>query len=70
MIITFTVNGENRVANVAGAFTCRLPWRSLHLAVVDDVMTTGATSASLASSLLAAGARRVDVWCAARARPS
>ncbi|NWB93404.1 ComF family protein [Pseudomonas agarici] len=38
----------------------------LHLALVDDVLTTGATAESLARLLLKAGARRVDVYCLAR----
>ncbi|MFC3941838.1 ComF family protein [Pseudomonas gingeri NCPPB 3146 = LMG 5327] len=38
----------------------------LHLALVDDVLTTGATAESLARLLLKAGARRIDVYCLAR----
>lgn len=37
-----------------------------HLALVDDVLTTGATAQQLASLLLKAGARRIDVYCLAR----
>ncbi|QLG95811.1 ComF family protein [Pseudomonas yamanorum] len=37
-----------------------------HLALVDDVLTTGATADSLAHLLLKAGARQVDVYCLAR----
>ncbi|PWY50319.1 MULTISPECIES: ComF family protein [Pseudomonas] len=37
-----------------------------HLALVDDVLTTGATAHALARLLLTAGARRVDVYCLAR----
>ncbi|MFK8330428.1 ComF family protein [Pseudomonas sp. BJa5] len=37
-----------------------------HLALVDDVLTTGATAQALASLLLKAGAARVDVYCLAR----
>lgn len=37
-----------------------------HLALVDDVLTTGATAHSLARLLLHAGARQVDVYCLAR----
>ena len=37
-----------------------------HVALVDDVLTTGATAQALASLLLKAGARRVDVYCLAR----
>ncbi|MGH8487088.1 MAG: ComF family protein, partial [Pseudomonas sp.] len=37
-----------------------------HVALVDDVLTTGTTAQVLASLLLKAGARRVDVYCLAR----
>ena len=39
-----------------------------HVAVVDDVMTTGATVSECARALKRAGARTVSVWVAARAR--
>ena len=37
-----------------------------HIALVDDVLTTGATTATLANLLCKAGAARVDVYCLAR----
>lgn len=37
-----------------------------HLALVDDVLTTGATAQALARLLVDAGAMRVDVYCLAR----
>lgn len=37
-----------------------------HVALVDDVLTTGATAESLARLLKRAGATRVDVYCLAR----
>jgi ComF family protein len=37
-----------------------------HLALVDDVLTTGATAQALARLLINAGAARVDVYCLAR----
>ena len=37
-----------------------------HFALVDDVLTTGATAHSLARLLINAGARQVDVYCLAR----
>lgn len=38
----------------------------LHVALVDDVLTTGATAESLARLLNKAGAARIDVYCLAR----
>ena len=38
-----------------------------HVALLDDVVTTGATVEAAARALLAAGAATVDVWCVARA---
>ena len=38
----------------------------LHVAVVDDVLTTGTTAQTIAALLRDAGARRVDVYCLAR----
>lgn len=40
--------------------------RGRHLALVDDVLTTGATAEALARLLLRAGAARVDVYCLGR----
>ena len=57
-----------RRLNVRGAFHLRegvvLPE---HVALLDDVMTTGATLAECARLLKRAGVRRVDVWALARA---
>lgn len=38
-----------------------------NVAIVDDVMTSGATAHALSRALLAAGARQVTAWVAARA---
>jgi ComF family protein len=56
-----------RRTNVVGAFAVRRDVRGAHVAIVDDVMTTGATVAALAVALRTAGARRVDAWAVARA---
>ena len=37
-----------------------------HVALVDDVMTTGATAHEATRTLLAAGATQVDLWIVAR----
>jgi len=60
-----------RNINIKGAFTCRVPANRLaafeHIALVDDVMTTGATLAECTYALKNAGAKTVSVWVAARA---
>jgi ComF family protein len=48
-----------RRQNVGRAFALTRPVDGLHVALVDDVMTTGATLEALAHTLKAAGARRV-----------
>lgn len=58
-----------RHSNLAGAFTVQGRCDNLTIAVVDDVLTTGATAGALAEALLDAGATRVDVWCLARTPP-
>ena len=60
---------RERHRNVRGAFACTTPVTGRHLALVDDVMTTGATIEAAAGALRAAGAARVDAWVVARALP-
>ena len=55
-----------RQSNMRNAFACELDLRGKTVAIVDDVVTTGATVTSLTSTLLEAGARDVQVVCAAR----
>lgn len=59
-----------RSANLKGAFMVeplrRDAIRGRHVAVVDDVMTTGATAHELAATLKQAGAARVQIWVVAR----
>jgi predicted amidophosphoribosyltransferase len=56
----------DRAGNVRGAFRARGPGASRVL-LIDDVATSGATARECATALLRAGAKRVDVWCFARA---
>jgi ComF family protein len=62
-----TLDAAARRANLAAAFAVRAPPGAAHVAVVDDVLTTGATLAAVSSALLAAGVTRVDGWAVARA---
>lgn len=55
-----------RASNMRGAFTVRGRYANLRVAIVDDVLTTGATASALATELRAAGADHVEVWCLAR----
>lgn len=57
---------RERAANVRGAFRCRELPAGAQVAVVDDVMTTGATLDELARALKRAGAARVVNWVVAR----
>jgi ComF family protein len=55
-----------RQRNVRGAFACSENVKGLSVAVVDDVMTTGATLDEMAKTLKRAGAARVVNWVVAR----
>jgi ComF family protein len=52
--------------NLRGAFHCDRDLGGLAVAIVDDVMTTGATAEAVASALREAGAASIAVWVAAR----
>ncbi|MEO8160145.1 MAG: ComF family protein [Arenimonas sp.] len=57
-----------RRRNVLGAFALSPgPPLPAHVALVDDVLTTGATAGECAHLLLDAGVERVDVWAVASA---
>jgi ComF family protein len=62
-----TLGKAPRRANLRGAFRCHLDVRGAHVAIVDDVITTGATAGCLAEALKRAGAASVRAWAAARA---
>jgi ComF family protein len=59
-----------RARNVRGVFVCDAQLTGLRVAVVDDVMTTGATLNELARNLKRAGAVRVAAWVVARTLPA
>ncbi|MDR5778307.1 ComF family protein [Caballeronia sp. LZ065] len=57
---------DTRRRNVADAFSITQALRGVHVGVVDDVMTSGATLDALAHTLKQAGARRVTNFVALR----
>ncbi len=59
-------NREQRHRNLRGAFILHSQLTARHIALVDDVVTTGATAAELARTLKRGGVDRVDVWAVAR----
>lgn len=60
---------RQRRGNVRGAFRLAGEVRGLHLALLDDVMTTGSTVEEISRVLLRGGAASVQVWVVARAQP-
>lgn len=61
------LGGAARRRNLRGAFRCTGAVAGLHVALVDDVVTTASTASEIARSLRRAGAARVSVYALARA---
>ncbi len=62
---------KERDKNMRQAFVCKpeADVRGKHVAIVDDVMTTGASIGELARALKQAGASEVSAWVVARTLP-
>jgi ComF family protein len=60
---------KERAHNVRNAFHCGVNLQGKSVAVVDDVLTTGATLNELALALKRQGARQVTGWMATRTLP-
>jgi ComF family protein len=60
------LDAKHRYANIADAFAVSRDLSRLRMAIVDDVITTGATVNALAGALAAAGAARLEAWAVAR----
>jgi ComF family protein len=62
---------KERDKNMRQAFACRpgADVRGKHVAIVDDVMTTGASIGELARALKQAGASEISAWVVARTLP-
>ena len=58
-----------RRTNVLHAFSLKKPIQATHVAIIDDVITTGQTVSELARVLLFGGVQQVDIWCCACADP-
>lgn len=60
---------KEREKNIRGAFACEADLTGRRIAVLDDVMTTGATINELAKVLRKCGASGVSAWVVARTFP-
>lgn len=60
------LNARRRAANLKNAFRLELPVAGRHIAIVDDVITTGSTVGEIARLLTRHGAAAVQVWCLCR----
>lgn len=60
-------SANSRRANMTEAFQMLKPCQATHIAIIDDVMTTGATVGTLSQLLKGHGVQAVSVWCVARA---
>ena len=62
------LNGYERIENMKNAFSVHPTFQATHVAIIDDVMTTGSTVQHLAMALKTAGCHRIQVWACSRAR--
>lgn len=63
------LTSAERAANLVHAFGAARGPAARRIAIVDDVMTTGATANAVAAALRERGAVHVEAWAVARARP-
>jgi len=63
-----SLDAKLRQKNLRNAFTVNTPETAHHVAIVDDVMTTGSTVDELAKTLKKSGVNRVDIWVCARVK--
>lgn len=61
------LDAKQRRRNIRGAFAVVEPIQYQHVAVIDDVITTGSTVNELARVLKKAGVQTISVWSIARA---
>lgn len=61
-----SINKSNRQSNMNKAFAVQAIIPARHVALIDDVVTTGATINAVSKTLRTAGIERIDVWSIAR----
>ncbi len=63
-----TLKSKARYNNVRNAFICEKPLSINHVAIVDDVITTGQTIKELINTLNNNGIKQFQIWCTAKAQ--
>lgn len=61
------LDAVDRRRNLKDAFELRQPFSAKHIALVDDIMTTGSTIHEISKLLRRHGVEKIDVWLIARA---
>ena len=69
-IIQPGLNPKDRLENLRQAFHCTDRLHGEVVAIIDDVVTSGATAITLGECLLAAGASEIHLWCPTRSQPT
>lgn len=61
------IAAHQRHANMQGAFKCRTDFQAKHIAIIDDVVTTGETTHALRQVFIEREVKQIDIWCVAKA---
>lgn len=64
--VQHTLAANARRRNLRGAFQLEMPLAGRHIALLDDVVTTGSTVSELSRQMIRAGAASVQIWCLCR----
>jgi ComF family protein len=62
------IPAKQRHKNIKNAFTVTKKISANHIAIIDDVTTTGSTLDELTITLQQAGMKEIDTWCCAKTR--
>lgn len=60
------ISRQKRMQNLRKAFSSTRPVDEKHIAIIDDVMTTGATAEAISKVIKQSSDTRIDIWAIAR----